>query len=61
MFYPFVQRRKATGWDPNWDSSNKLYPWLKSFGALRSLHAETVRINAIIENEFGQIEPADRV
>ena len=34
-------------------------PWMKSFGKLRSLHRETVRINRIIENEFGQIEPED--
>jgi hypothetical protein len=35
-------------------------PWLKSFGKLRGLHKETARIGAIIEAEFGQIEPADR-
>jgi hypothetical protein len=34
-------------------------PWMKSFGKLRSLRRETVRINRIIENEFGQIEPED--
>jgi hypothetical protein len=34
-------------------------PWLKSFGKLRSLRAETARINAIIDGEFGQIEPED--
>ncbi len=35
-------------------------PWLKTFGKLRVLRKETVRINRIIEEEFGQIEPEDR-
>jgi hypothetical protein len=35
-------------------------PWLKSFGKLRSLRTETVRINAIIEKEFERTEPEDR-
>jgi len=30
---------------------------MKSFGKLRGLHRETLRINRIIEEEFGQIEP----
>jgi hypothetical protein len=34
-------------------------PWLKSFGKLRALRKETARIGAIIEAEFGQIEPED--
>jgi hypothetical protein len=34
-------------------------PWMKGFGKLRGLHAETVRINRIMEKEFGQIEPED--
>lgn len=34
-------------------------PWLKSFGKLRSLHKETARINQIIQEEFGRIEPED--
>jgi hypothetical protein len=34
-------------------------PWLKAFGQLRHLHKETARINKIIEEEFGQIEPED--
>jgi hypothetical protein len=33
---------------------------MKSFGRLRSLHAETTKINRIIEEEFGQIESEDR-
>jgi hypothetical protein len=35
-------------------------PWMKSFGKLRALHKETAKINRIIEEEFGQIEPEDR-
>ena len=34
-------------------------PWINSFGKLRGLHTETVRINRIIEAEFDQIEPED--
>lgn len=35
-------------------------PWMQTFGKLRDLHAETTRIDRIIEAEFGQIEPEDR-
>jgi len=34
-------------------------PWMKTFGKLRHLHKETARINRIIGQEFGQIEPED--
>jgi len=34
-------------------------PWLKTFGKLRGLRDERVRINRIIEEQFGQIEPED--
>jgi len=34
-------------------------PWMKTFGKLRNLHSETLRINRFIEREFGQIEPED--
>ena len=34
-------------------------PWMKTFGKLRSLRKETARINRIIEEEFGRIEPED--
>ena len=34
-------------------------PWMKTFGKLRHLHMETAKINRIIEEEFGQIEPED--
>lgn len=32
-------------------------PWLKSFGKLRGLHKETMRIDRLIEAEFSRIEP----
>ena len=35
-------------------------PWLKMFGGLRHLHAENLRIQRIIDEEFEQIEPEDR-
>lgn len=34
-------------------------PWLKAFGKLRSLRKETARVNRIIGEEFGQVEPED--
>ncbi len=34
-------------------------PWLKVFGGLRGLHKETARINGIIQEEFGRIEPEE--
>lgn len=34
-------------------------PWMKTFGGLKHLHKETLRINQIIDEEFGQIEPED--
>jgi hypothetical protein len=34
-------------------------PWMKGFGALRHLHKENLRIQKIIDQEFGQIEPED--
>jgi hypothetical protein len=36
-------------------------PWMKAAGKLRHLHNETVRIQRIIDREFGQIEPEDRL
>jgi hypothetical protein len=38
----------------------KQTPWMKSFGALRSLRKESVRIGRLIEREFDRIEPEDR-
>ncbi len=32
-------------------------PWMKEFGALSSLSAETRRIQALIDEEFERIEP----
>ncbi len=36
-------------------------PWVKLAGGLKHLHKETQRINKIIEEEFEQIEPEDRL
>jgi hypothetical protein len=36
-------------------------PWMIAFGKLRHLRKETPRINRIIEEEFEQIEPEDRL
>jgi len=36
-------------------------PWMKLAGGLKHLHAETQRINRIIEEEFEQIDPEDWV
>ena len=34
-------------------------PWLEWAGELAHLHQKTVRIQKLIDDEFGQIEPAD--
>ena len=39
----------------------KSKPWMKSFGALGSLHKESARIDRFIAREFDQIEPEDRL
>lgn len=39
--------------------SSRKKPWLDSFGKLRGLRQETAKINAIIDREFGQVEPED--
>lgn len=41
--------------------SNQDKPWMKGFGKLRHLHEENVRIQRIIDEEFEQIEPEDRL
>lgn len=32
-------------------------PWLKPMGKLKHLHKETIRINALIENDSERIDP----
>jgi len=39
--------------------SHDTKPWMKTFGRLRGLRKETARINRIIDQEFGRIEPED--
>lgn len=34
-------------------------PWMESFGKLRAVRGESARINRIIQEEFGSIEPED--
>jgi hypothetical protein len=34
-------------------------PWMKGFGGLKHLHTENVRIQKIIDVEFGKIEPEE--
>jgi hypothetical protein len=36
-------------------------PWLECAGELAHLHRETTRIQRIIDEEFEQIEPEDRI
>ena len=36
-------------------------PWMAGVGKLRHLRKETARINRLIEEEFEQIEPEDRL
>ncbi len=41
--------------------TNAQKPWMNSFGKLRGLHAETARIDRLISEEFGGLEPEDRL
>ena len=34
--------------------------WMKGFGQLRRLRKETARVQAVVDQEFGVIEPEDR-
>ena len=36
-------------------------PWMKYFGGMSHLHEENLRIDKLIEEEFGQIEPEDEL
>ena len=36
-------------------------PWMKGFGALKSLRKESARIQALIDEEFRVVEPEDRL
>lgn len=40
-------------------SASEAKPWMQVVGGLRHLKKENARINRIIEEEFGQIEPED--
>ncbi len=35
-------------------------PWMRGFGRLRSLRRETAKIQQIIDETFGVVEPEDR-
>ena len=43
------------------DSKSSDKPWMAAFGKLRHLRKENARISRIIEEEFRQIEPEDRL
>ena len=34
--------------------------WMQGFGKLKRLHKETLRVQAVVDEEFGTIEPEDR-
>jgi hypothetical protein len=34
-------------------------PWMKSIGGLKHLHKDNLRVQRIIDEEFGKIEPED--
>lgn len=54
-----TQRGSGPGRRSDLAAAERRKPWLSSFGKLRSLHSETIRINRIIDQEFGQIEDED--
>jgi hypothetical protein len=41
------------------DSQKEEKPWVRLAGGLKHLHKETVRINGIMDSEFGKIELED--
>jgi hypothetical protein len=43
------------------DSKSSDKPWMAAFGKLRHLRKENARISRIIEEEFRQIDPEDRL
>jgi hypothetical protein len=43
------------------DSRSSDKPWMAAFGKLRHLRKENARISRILEEEFEQIEPEDRL
>lgn len=34
-------------------------PWLKAFGGLKDLHKENRKLDRLIADEFGQVDPED--
>ena len=34
--------------------------WMRGFGKLRDLHKETLRVQSVIDQEFGGVEPQNR-
>lgn len=34
-------------------------PWMQSFGKLKALRKESARVNRVIEEEFGRVDPED--
>ncbi|MGH9613069.1 MAG: hypothetical protein ACRD4P_08330 [Bryobacteraceae bacterium] len=43
------------------DAATEPRPWMKLAGNLRHLRSETMRLRRVIEEEFEQIEPEDRM
>lgn len=40
-------------------SASTAKPWMRLAGGLRHLHKETVRINKLMDDEFGKIDPEE--
>jgi hypothetical protein len=40
--------------------SSHAAPWMRGFGGLRSLHRETARIQAVVDETFDVVEAEDR-
>ena len=34
-------------------------PWMRDFGKLKHLHKETLKVERVISEEFGKVEPED--
>ena len=55
----FVSEAVKEKLDSNAKPNDK--PWMAAFGKLRHLRQETARVNKIIEEEFEQVEPEDKL
>jgi hypothetical protein len=52
----YVASGKASGPNESYPADK---PWMQGFGGLRDIHEENLRVQKLIDEEFGQVEPED--